>query len=260
MKNLIYIVILMLFSVQSFAQRSHQNFPPPIHQISNPDLEQRLRNIRMYRSETERMRELIRLSEVTAFSTEQVIHVCNTTLSNETARLDFSKHAYDNCFDKENYFDVCDVFTRFSKAIALYHYISRRNTEYTSLPNHDNHNHNQWNNPDVNNNNWNNNNTGWNACAVSDSELESIKQSVSKESFAATKMQIAKDAVKAKKCFKALQIKELISLFTFESDKLALAKFAYDFCIDKDNYFTVNDGFEFSTSKEELSKFINEKR
>jgi hypothetical protein len=48
----------------------------------------------------------------------------------------------------------------------------------------------------------------------------------------------------------------ILQLFTFEDNKLELAKFAYDYCIDRENYYRVNDVFTFSSSKDELSRFL----
>jgi hypothetical protein len=257
MKNLIYIVALVLITFQIKAQ---QTFHTPIRQISNQDLELKLRDIRMLRSETERMRALMQFSSATAFYSEQIIHICKTTLNNDIAKLDFTKNAYFNCIDKTQYIEVCDVFTRFSKAIALYHYISEfdRNNNYSNTTSGQT----GWNENENHNHNWNNNNAQNNndICVISNQELENIKQSIKNESFAGTKLQIAKDAIKAKKCFKAIQIKELMTLFTFESDRLQLAKYSYDYCLDKDNFYTINDALEFSSSKEELSAFVNSKK
>ena len=47
-----------------------------------------------------------------------------------------------------------------------------------------------------------------------------------------------------------------MQLFTFEASKLDYAKYAYDYCWEKNNYYQVNDAFEFESSIEELDAYI----
>lgn len=44
-----------------------------------------------------------------------------------------------------------------------------------------------------------------------------------------------------------------------ESDKLEYAKFAYNYCIDKNNYWEINDVFNFSSSVDKLNEYISTK-
>ena len=46
-------------------------------------------------------------------------------------------------------------------------------------------------------------------------------------------------------------------LFTFENNRLEIAKYAYGKTVDKGNYFVVNDAFTFN-SKEKLNEYIRE--
>jgi hypothetical protein len=45
-------------------------------------------------------------------------------------------------------------------------------------------------------------------------------------------------------------------MLTFESNRLDLAKFAYRYAADPNNYFMVNKGFTFNSSIDELSEYI----
>jgi hypothetical protein len=56
--------------------------------------------------------------------------------------------------------------------------------------------------------------------------------------------------------FTAEQVKEMMSLFTFEDNKLEIAKQAYSKTLDKENYRCVFSALSFSSSKEELARFI----
>ncbi len=86
----------------------------------------------------------------------------------------------------------------------------------------------------------------------------SAKGSISSKGFDDTKLSTAKQAVKAS-CMSVAQIKEVMGLFGFEESKLEFAKFAYDFCTDKNNYYMVADAFSFSSSSDELNEFIESK-
>jgi hypothetical protein len=94
--------------------------------------------------------------------------------------------------------------------------------------------------------------------AMSQSTFETAKGSINKQSFEEDKLKVAKQATKAN-CLNCEQIKQMIGLFTFEESKLEYAKFAYDFCVDKGNYFTLNDSFTFSASVDELNEFLETK-
>jgi len=48
----------------------------------------------------------------------------------------------------------------------------------------------------------------------------------------------------------------MVECFDFESNRLELAKFAYDYVQDREMYFLVNDGLEFDASKATLSRYI----
>ncbi len=80
------------------------------------------------------------------------------------------------------------------------------------------------------------------------------KNSLAQASFESTKQDMAKNII-GNNCFTAAQVREILTLFDFESTKLEIAKFAYPRTYDKGNYFMVNDVFDFDSSRSELSKF-----
>lgn len=53
------------------------------------------------------------------------------------------------------------------------------------------------------------------------------------------------------------QITQMCKQFTFDDGKLDFAKHAYPYCVDKNNYYQVCDAFTFSSTKEQLMKFIS---
>lgn len=76
------------------------------------------------------------------------------------------------------------------------------------------------------------------------------------KTFSDTKMSTAKVATK-NACLSVKQVMEIAKLFSMDDDKLAYAKFAYDRCVDKANYYQVGEIFAFSTTTDELNKFLD---
>lgn len=90
---------------------------------------------------------------------------------------------------------------------------------------------------------------------ISDAELNSILYAIQNESFSSDKMNIARQATMYK-TLRAYQVVEIGRQFSFESDRLEFAKMAFKNTIDKENYYLVNSIFHFSSSKNELNRFI----
>jgi len=91
--------------------------------------------------------------------------------------------------------------------------------------------------------------------AMGSADFSKLKQSVEAKPFSDTKMSTAKVATK-NACLSVNQIKEICSLFSMDEDKLAYAKYAYDYCTEKGNYYQVGDVFSFSSSTDELNAFL----
>jgi hypothetical protein len=95
--------------------------------------------------------------------------------------------------------------------------------------------------------------------AMDKATFDQFKQTLKKEAFDDTRLKLAKQFV-SNNYFNAVQVKEMMGLFAFEDSKLELAKFAYDYTVDKGNYFIVNDAFVYSSSKEELMNYIKNRK
>ncbi|MGQ0739215.1 MAG: DUF4476 domain-containing protein [Bacteroidota bacterium] len=105
---------------------------------------------------------------------------------------------------------------------------------------------------------------GWgnghgNANVMSGREFEQVKESLRKEWFENNRLTSAK-FIMDKNNMTTIQVKELMLLFTFESNRLEVAKYAYRKTVDKQNYYQLNEALTFSSSKEELARFIRESR
>ena len=83
-----------------------------------------------------------------------------------------------------------------------------------------------------------------------------MKQSLRRENFENTRMTLAKQMLGGNN-FETSQVREMLQMFSFESNRLELAKYAYRNTSDKKNYYSVYDVFSFSSSKEELSRYIS---
>lgn len=97
-------------------------------------------------------------------------------------------------------------------------------------------------------------------CEVTREQFSDMIQTLKKESFNSTKLSLAKGILKSGNCFRTNQIIDIVNEFSFESGKLEIAKFAWDYTIDKENYYKIADAFTFSSSKEDLMKFIESQR
>jgi hypothetical protein len=159
----------------------------------------------------------------------------------DNIRYDFAKLAYSHCTDTENYYDVLDAFKNYGYAFRLYDFINNEKkrasiaAETLQAPNPP-------------------------PCRVSDGDFTIAKTNIINESISSTQLSIAREVVRAKKCFTCMQIKELTKLLSIESYKLDFVKFSYDFTIDKENFYIISDAFSASSSKNQLLDFIASKR
>lgn len=101
---------------------------------------------------------------------------------------------------------------------------------------------------------------GWNngyGNVMSSRDFEQVKEQIRKEWFENNRITSVKVVVD-KNNFTTQQVKELMLLFTFENNKLEVAKYAYRKTVDKQNYYQLNDALFFNSSKDELTRFIRQ--
>ena len=82
-----------------------------------------------------------------------------------------------------------------------------------------------------------------------------MKNMVRSQTFENDRMNVALQAIRGK-LPTAEQIADLAELFKFENDRLSFLKSAYGECFDKTNYYLVYRVLTFSSSKDELTKYI----
>lgn len=95
-----------------------------------------------------------------------------------------------------------------------------------------------------------------NGRAMAQNNFNGALNSVKNQNFDDTRLKTAKQIVSAN-CLTAAQIAQMCKVFGFEQSKLDFAKFAFPYCTDPNNYYKVNDVFEFSTSVDELSDYVS---
>ncbi len=165
-------------------------------------------------------------------STAQIMKL-TSILQMETNRLDVLKSVYLRAFDRGNFSYADQLLPTATYKLDFTNFIKGNTTTTTTTT-------------IVTNNN----------CTVTTTDMTDLKNTINNSSFDNTKMTVGKQAISAKKCFTVAQIKEILGLYSFESSKLEMAKYSYDYCIDKSNYYQVNDVFSFTSSKDELTKYV----
>ncbi|RYY65983.1 MAG: DUF4476 domain-containing protein [Chitinophagaceae bacterium] len=112
---------------------------------------------------------------------------------------------------------------------------------------------------DDDDNNYDNYEGNWNRQPMNERNFEQLKQTIRRESFDDSKLSIAKTAVRDQ-AVSTTQVRELLSLFSFEQNKLDLAKYCYSYTTDHTNYYQVANSFGYSSSKQELMRYIEQNK
>jgi len=178
-------------------------------------------------------------------TSDQIRDLCRI-FSYESSRLDFAKYAFEYCYDRYRYYMVGQAFTYSSSVDDLNRYITNQMAAYQQpygAP-QGGYGYFQSDNPDC-------------RFFMSDQDFSDLRRMINNTPYSSTKMTIAKQACMAS-CISAEQVREICRLFTFDSDRLTFAKFAFDHCYDRRNYFKVNDVFTFTSSVNELNRYINQ--
>jgi len=92
--------------------------------------------------------------------------------------------------------------------------------------------------------------------AIDNNEFDRVLWAISKENFETNRMTSAEQIIGGN-YFTTAQLRQLLGLFNFESNKLQLAKLGYDRVIDQGNYYSLSDMFGFNSSRDELARCIH---
>ena len=153
----------------------------------------------------------------------------------ESNRLAFLQHNYQFTYDLGNYAAATQVFGHVPNQNALLNFIKGQQVPTEPIPVEE---------P---------------PCRVTPGDYQQIKTSIQKQTFNNTRLTLAKQIIRSKQCFTTHQMIGIVRLFEFESGKLEIAKYGYDFVVDKNNYYRMNDAFEFDSSTRSLDQYIQSK-
>jgi hypothetical protein len=96
--------------------------------------------------------------------------------------------------------------------------------------------------------------------AMSDHEFNLVMQSIQKEWFEGNKVKSAAQIISTN-YMTSIQVKQMLSLFTFENNKLDLAKQAYGKAVDQRNFLLiVGPVFSHQSSSDELARYVRSYR
>ena len=179
-------------------------------------------------------------------TSDQIRDLCRV-FSYESSKLEFAKYAFEYCYDRYRYYMVGQAFTYSSSVDELNRFITNQMASYQQP-------YGGYNNGGYGYFQSDNSNCRY---FMSDQDFSDLRHMINNTPYSSTKMTIAKQACMAT-CISAEQVREICRLFSFDSDRLTFAKYAYEHCYDRRNYFKVNDVFTFTSSVNELNRFINQ--
>ena len=97
------------------------------------------------------------------------------------------------------------------------------------------------------------------AAGMDSREFDQVLRAIDKEWLEGNKIKSATHIAR-NNALSVSQVKQLVQLFTFENNKLELAKQAYQNTVDKRNYYVISDLLTFGASKAELETYIRNYR
>ncbi len=194
-------------------------------------LEDEMRSLKAERDSGEKLRRAQDIIHAHRLSSMQVKAIA-AGLVDDNARLEFATAAYPRTVDPENFYEVYDAFTTFSKVMRLHDRVQQFERVRTPPPVE-------------------------RPPTLTDQECKEIIRALKRESFDQTRMQLARQIIgNSRKLFLSSQVKQVLDCFDFEPSKLEIAKYAFDHTYDRERYFLVNEAFSFDNSKTELSRYI----
>ncbi len=109
-----------------------------------------------------------------------------------------------------------------------------------------------------NDENYNRNNYNYNHY-MNNRDFDALKLGINNASFESTKKTVAMSGISNNK-LSVEQIRSVLSCFSFESTKLEVARYAFNYTDDKNRYYELSDAFSFDSSKNEIAKMCGSRR
>ncbi len=94
---------------------------------------------------------------------------------------------------------------------------------------------------------------------LTSSQFSRLISTLKNQSFEDTRKKMAISEIKNNYITSA-QLKEILQTFNFEDSRVDVAKEAYDYVCDRQNFFQIYDVFQFEDSKEEVMEYVNSRR
>ena len=200
--------------------------------------QERLRSLEQLHHGAEQARQAEALLRERWLSSQQVKAVAKT-IAHEDMRLNFVLNAYPRTVDPENFYEVYDAFTSYSKVFRLHDQIQRMRTPATLPP--------AQGQPTV-------------LQPITDEAFADLLKTLRAEAMDDTKKSLARQMLAGRPRFLSRQIRDLVKVFTFDDGRLEISKYAFDSAVDPENYYLVNQAFVFSDRKEALARYIESRR
>lgn len=189
------------------------------------DLQATVRSVESGANQAEQLRRAQAILGPNRWLSSAQVKLLARSIADEDARLEFAVAAYPRTVDPENFYEVYDAFTKFSKAFRLHDRIHGLPARPGGGP------------------------------AVTPEEMAEVLKTLKGENFDETRQKLARQILTARVRFNSTQVRDVLKLFAFDESRLAVAKAAYDFVVDPENYYLVAQVFTFSDSKEELARY-----
>lgn len=180
-------------------------------------------------------------------------------LGEENNRLNFLKKAAPYVYDLMHYGQATQIL-KTDGATNDFLRFARQQRQNGGNSNHsNNNNHGQNNN---NNNNSNPTHITNTPClsAISDAEYKALRRQVRRIFTNDLKVATAQRMIRKYRCLNVKQVKGILRLFHYENTSLRIAKFAYDYTVDKRNYMTLKRFFKLPSNRSSFTYFVNSRK
>lgn len=212
----------LLFSAEETSLMPEQQF------------QDQLRELDRQPTGADKLRHSLGLAPRRWFSSLQVKSIC-ARLPGDAERLEFATAAFPRVVDPENFYEVYDTFSSFSKVLRLHDRVRPPHREEPPPPAV--------------------------PTPVSEADLQAMLKSLRAEAFEDTRLATARQMLQvSRKNYLSRQVLQLVKCFRFEDNRLTVAKLAFDAVLDPENYFVVNEAFSFAQTREELADYILKKQ